>query len=240
MRKVSIGQYFRTIHDVDDGLGGMTRSCREYTLLRDHQDSDFVGWISGHTRIGPVCQVKIRCCLDPNGIEIQVPSTSRDGSNSWNVLSRGPNRYVNESWHDRDDSAENGEVVSSTSVERSHAITSGIKESHASKPQAQSCLMNHSKEFIQIYKRKWNDILAYGIVEGKISKRLTALVRYREHYHREIHRAVHWSLVFLKLRLDIESEGARVFSDSQWLGYINSGSNKPRFRCYANSTNNLW
>ena len=40
MRRVSIGQYFKTIHDVDDGFGGTTEACREHTLLRDHQDSE--------------------------------------------------------------------------------------------------------------------------------------------------------------------------------------------------------
>ena len=112
------------------------RSCGEFSLLRDLQDSENIGCISGHTKIGPVLQVKITSCLDQYGIEIQVQSTSRDGSNSWIVTSRGPKR-VHESWHDQDDSPENGEMVSSTSVERSHAIKSSIEETHASKPQAQ-------------------------------------------------------------------------------------------------------
>ena len=75
MRKVSIGQHFRTIQGVNDGFGGKTGSCREFTLPRD-QDSEPVGWISGRTRIGPVRQVETFCCLDQEGIEIQVPSTS--------------------------------------------------------------------------------------------------------------------------------------------------------------------
>ena len=70
MRRVPIGQYFRTIQDVDDGFEGKTGSCREYTLRRDHQDCEFMDWIRGHTRIGPVRQVKIICCLDQYGIEI--------------------------------------------------------------------------------------------------------------------------------------------------------------------------
>ena len=41
-------------------------------------------------------------------------------------------------------------------------MTSSIEETHASKPQAPSSLMNYlSKEFIQIDKRKWNDIDVY-------------------------------------------------------------------------------
>ena len=67
---------------------------------------------------------------------MEVPSTSRDTANSWIVISRGPNCYVDEAWHDQDDSPENGEMVSSTCVERSHAIKLSIEETHALKPQA--------------------------------------------------------------------------------------------------------
>ena len=64
MRKVSVGQYFRTIHDVNDGFGIKTGSCREYRPRRDDQDSEPIAWIRGHTRIGPVRQVRVICCLD--------------------------------------------------------------------------------------------------------------------------------------------------------------------------------
>ena len=77
-------------------------------------------------------------------------------------------------------------MVSSTSVERSHAATSSIEGIHVSKPQAQSSLMNHfSKELIWINSLEWNHILAYGTVERnslewKILKLRTHLVRHRE------------------------------------------------------------
>ena len=148
------------------------------------------------------------------------------------LLSRGPNRHVDESWHDQDDSPQNVEIVSSTSVEQSHAVAS-----HAPKPQAQSSLMNYpSKEFIQIDKRKWNDISACDAVERnsldwKISKRLTVLVRHQDIDNRDIDGAIHWSSLYPRLRRDFEREGGRTFSDSQWLGYIHRGSNKPRFQC---------
>ena len=63
---------------MNDGFGGKTGSCREYTLPRDDQDSETLGWLSGHTRIGPVRQVRIICCLDQYGTEIQVAPTSRE------------------------------------------------------------------------------------------------------------------------------------------------------------------
>ena len=74
---------------------------------------------------------------------------------------------MDESWHDQDDSLQTDEMVSSTSVQRSHAVTSSVEETHASKPQAQSSIpMNYlSTEFIQIDRRKWNDILACDNVD---------------------------------------------------------------------------
>ena len=120
--------------------------------------------IRGHTRIGPVHQIRVICCLGQYGIEIQVPSASRDGSCSWTVISRSPNRYIDESRHDQDDPHRNVEMVRMSYL---------------------------SKEFIQIDKRKWNDIPACFYVDKysldwKISKRLTALVRLREIDNREI------------------------------------------------------
>ena len=94
MRKVSFGE-FRTIHDVDDGFGGTTGSCREYALPRDHQDCEPY-WVDQWTHQESVqfFKSKIECCLDQYGIEIQVPSTSRDGSNSWVVISGGDGESV--------------------------------------------------------------------------------------------------------------------------------------------------
>ena len=157
-----MGQYYRTIHDVNDGFGGTTGSCREFKLPRDDQDSEPIGWIRGHTRIGPVRQVRVTCCLDQHGIDFQVPSTSTNGSCSWIVISRGPNRFVDESGHDQEDPPQDVEMVCSASVEKSHAVKSSIEKTHAPKQQALSSIpMNYpSKQFIQIDKRKWNDIPA--------------------------------------------------------------------------------
>ena len=45
MKKVSRGQCFRTLKDIDHGCGGKTGACREFSLPRDHDDSEPVGWI---------------------------------------------------------------------------------------------------------------------------------------------------------------------------------------------------
>ena len=152
---------------MNDGFGGKTGACREYSLPHDHQDSELVALIGGHTKIGPVLHVKTFCCLDQYGIEIQVPSTSGDGPTSWIIMSRGPNRHV-ELNHDPDNSPESRELANQTGVGRQRAIVSSIEETHASQPGTQSNLMNnHSEDFIPIVKRKWNDILAYGEVKGR-------------------------------------------------------------------------
>ena len=114
-------------------------------------------------KIGPVRQVRVTRCPDQYGIEMQVPSTSKkNGSYSWNVISRGPNRYVDESWQDQEDPLHDVGMMSSSSVvEQSHSMTSP-----ASKQQEQSIPMNYRSEvFIQINRRKWNDILACDNVE---------------------------------------------------------------------------
>ena len=59
------------------------------------KDSEPVGWLRGHTRIGPVHQIRVICCLDQFGIGIQVvQSTSRNGSYSWIVTPRGPTKMT--------------------------------------------------------------------------------------------------------------------------------------------------
>ena len=79
-----------------DGFEGSTRACREFSLSRDDPESEVKLWIHGRTRIGPVLQVKTTCYLDIYGVEIQISSTSGDGSKSWVVISGGSHSYVEE------------------------------------------------------------------------------------------------------------------------------------------------
>ena len=75
MGRVSIGMHYKTIHDLNDGFVGRTGAYPEDTLLREDPESEIIGWIDGHTKIGPVFQVKSTCYLDIYGIEIQILST---------------------------------------------------------------------------------------------------------------------------------------------------------------------
>ena len=186
----------------------------------------------GHTKVGPVLQVKVICCPDQYGIEIQAPSTSKDGSNLWIIISSGPNRYVDESWHDQDNTPEKAEMVSHISDGRPHAVISSIEETHASQPHAQSNLMNYpSKDSIQIDKKE---------VEGRSSfwycrKKVSGVENFEDGLKmcttsRHCRSRNWWSSSFCsKLRRAFQSEGARTFPDSQWLDCIHKGSNKPDF-----------
>ena len=51
-------------------------------------------------------------------------------------ISRGPNRQVEESYHDPDDSLESRELASHTSGGRRNAMISSTEETHASQPHA--------------------------------------------------------------------------------------------------------
>ena len=95
VRKISLVQRFVTIHDLDDGFGN-AGACREYTLLRSDENSTPKGWIRGNTKIGPVLEVKVTHHSYQCGIEIRVGSLKNDGSQSWIVICRGMNKYVDE------------------------------------------------------------------------------------------------------------------------------------------------
>ena len=182
--------------------------------------SEHTAWIGGQTKIVPVLQVTVICCLDQYGIAIQAPSTSGQGSNCWIIISRGPNRHVEELYHDPDSFLERREMANHTSVGRPHAIISSIVETQASKPETQSDLMNNYFEnFIQIDKRKWDDILACEDVARKtlawkVSKLVVNSVRRRDLAERETDGAVLWNSMRPKPRRTFQSEGAQAFSDS--------------------------
>ena len=53
---VEVGQYFMT-KDTGDFRQFRAVACREYTLPRDDELSQPIGWIQGNTRIGPVLEV---------------------------------------------------------------------------------------------------------------------------------------------------------------------------------------
>ena len=68
----------------------------KYTSLRSDERSTPKGWSRGATKIGPVLQVKVAYHLDQYGIRSNIDSMQEDGSQSWIVISRRMNKYVND------------------------------------------------------------------------------------------------------------------------------------------------
>ena len=82
-----MGMRYKTIPDVNDGFGGRTPACREYTHPRETSKIQIYAAIPGNTLIGPGLQVHIVKCLDNYGIEIQIDSTVTQGQASWVITS---------------------------------------------------------------------------------------------------------------------------------------------------------
>ena len=90
---VEVGQYFMT-KDTGDFRQFRAVACREYTLPRDDESSQPIGWIQGNTRIGPVLEVTTSYLWGKYGVEIRIWSLSQDNSHSWVRISHGANKYV--------------------------------------------------------------------------------------------------------------------------------------------------
>ena len=98
-----------------------TAACREYTLPRDHDDCEPVGWIRGFAMIGPVIQVRVTYYAEQYGIEIQVKSMLNNGPLSWISQSRRPNKYVHEIYEEKEVPSYDEGLASGTRIEKSIA-----------------------------------------------------------------------------------------------------------------------
>ena len=90
---VEVGQYFMT-KITGDSRQFRAVACREYTLPRDDELSQPIGWIQGNTRIGLVLEVSTSYLWGKYGVEIRIWSLSQDNSHSWVRISHGSNKYV--------------------------------------------------------------------------------------------------------------------------------------------------
>ena len=85
---------------MDDGSGGFTPECGEYTRPRQEVGPTVLGAIAEGTVIGPVLhykEVKIRETCE---MEIEIPSPSIPERNSRVMLCRGMSRYVDEAYEE--------------------------------------------------------------------------------------------------------------------------------------------
>ena len=229
MRKVSPGQCFRTIHDIDDGFGGKTGACRESSLLRDHDNCEPVGWIKGFAQIGRVIQVRATCYLDQYGIEIQEPFMLRNGSlRDCDIQRPNPLRGWSP-WRKREEPPHDVEMVSYTNIEESIATKQQEPSSIPMNPPSKTCIRISNGSGMTFLRES---------LTWKVSNEVTKCSR-----HRELHRAVDganvWCSLLPMLRREFETEGAGVFSNSKWLSLIHGGSDKHRFQYCLDSNENL-
>ena len=67
---------YKTVTSVDDGFGGRTPSCREYTHPRADSNARIYAAIPERKTIGAVLQVHIKNILDTYEIKIQKSTTT--------------------------------------------------------------------------------------------------------------------------------------------------------------------
>ena len=76
---VDVGQYFMTKDTEEFSQFTDSVACREYTLPRDENSSEPIGWIRGNTKIGPVLEVTTSYPQGKYGVEIRIESMYEQG-----------------------------------------------------------------------------------------------------------------------------------------------------------------
>ena len=89
-------KYYKTHPDMDDGFGGSTPACREYSRPRQEAGQTVLGVIPEGTVIGPAQQFIVVKIMGTSGVEIEILSPSNPEQNFWVMLRRGMNRYMDE------------------------------------------------------------------------------------------------------------------------------------------------
>ena len=147
----------------------MKNLCREYTLPRSEEKR---GSLLGHTKIGPVMDVKICLHQERYGIEILIESLFRDGTASWVGIVNGINKYVTET----------SETISLEHVEHRAAGKPVAK----AKPQPKT-VVTLSPIPIPVRERKWVDINPVRFRQNcfTVSKAMIRLLRHHPSIPRE-------------------------------------------------------
>ena len=205
---------------MDNGFGGYTLACREFSHPRNDPRSKVFAAIPGGTNIGPVVQVRVAFLLNNYGIEIEIPSPSRPKMKSWVVICRGRNRFVNELHVHKpvyyntssellgeEDSVKRHEPRDKT---RSHqALRELVRNLHG------PLILRHSfpKVEFKITPRKWISITACPELKGKTFSAdvSTYVLRLVHHYEQEEQESD--TIYFRTWRMHLGMK----FSDKDWL-----------------------
>ena len=177
-------------------------------------------------------------------LKFKVHPRQRQISNSWVVICRRKNRYVDE-LHLND--PDHHPTISKLRLERfiakeSELCSAEMEQSHIGETHATqfeiptNLVYNCSEEYSNWTKDvEWHFILACqqfrgNTFEADVLKLVMRLVRRYDQHERETGSAVHWKSMGPKLRRAFRKAGGQKFSDSDWLQHIYKGSNKTRFQ----------
>ena len=90
------GKTYKIRPDGDDGWGGITPSCREYSSSRSYPKTQALAAIPEGTIIGPVPEVHVAEILVGYGIEVAIQSIANPEYTTYVIVSREEERFVNE------------------------------------------------------------------------------------------------------------------------------------------------
>ena len=165
IHEVTVGRYYRTALDVDDGFGHRTLVCREYTSTRADSDSTIFAAIKQRTIIEPVLQVHAIKCLGMYGSEIQILSTTSSKKTSWVVSCRGQNPLRGRVTSSRATTQSKSEeflreraVAKGTESSAAEMNQSCIEETHAQQELVLANSVCFVNETFLVGQRKWIDI----------------------------------------------------------------------------------
>ena len=223
---VENGQYFMTKHTGD--LTQFNRvACREYTLPREEETSQPVGWIQGNTKIGPVLEVATSYLHGKYGVEIRIWSLNKDNTHSWVRISHGSNKFVMNSNNNETEIPEDQleEYVLKLSA-KDFACRSKAK----TKPQRREPA-GSSPRIVPIERRNWIDIEPgkYSFSDYEVSKKVTFLLRHSQQMHQEEDGAIHFSRI--KENLQNQFPQSIHWSEDRWKACLAAGGGvKRRFQ----------
>ena len=219
---VEVGQYFMT-KDTGDFRQFRAVACREYTLPRDDESSQPIGWIQGNTRSGPVLEVTTSYLWGKYGVEIRIWSLSQDNSHSWVRISHGANKYVVDSnYNNTEVPADLPEEQASQSSVKVVAARSKAK----AKPQKRETVELPST--IPMNERKWIDIetAESSLSAYEVSKKVVNLLRHCQTIQREDDGAVQFWRIKFYLRNQFPQN--QYWSDDRWKACLAAGGGSKR------------
>ena len=239
VHRVSAGLSHKTRLDEDDGFGQIIPSCREYTRSRVNPRSRVFAATLGGRIIGPVIEVQMEKILDTCELEVAIQHQMIQDGHFYVVISSGKSRIVDESHIPNTELRSSTELLSDLlkaqgselCLEKSKTCIQEIGADTLSVFPCQACLF--TQRTIPMTERKSKVILAKssygGAPPAAVSKMVTRLVRHYDQDERQPDAAIHGDAIKPVLLKAFAKQGARDFSDKEWLRLLHQGSSKTRF-----------